>query len=78
MLISYEPVSDVLTVTFSAGVAVQTQVQGTVQVNYDAAGAVSSVRVPDASTVLWENGGQVNVVLPETTVTVTEVVTKAV
>ena len=74
MLISYEPVGDVLTVTLSTGVPVQAQMQGLTKVNYDAAGAVSSVEVPNASTVLWENGGQVTIALPQTEqVVVTEV-----
>jgi uncharacterized protein YuzE len=74
MLIAYEPNSDVLTITLAAGVAVQSQVQGLAQVNYDADGAVSSIQIADASTVLFENGGQINVALPDTeTVVVTEV-----
>jgi uncharacterized protein YuzE len=73
MLISYEPLSDVLNITFQAVPAVQTQMQGTVTVGFDASGAVVSVAVPGASTLLFEQGGQVNVMLPETqTVVVTE------
>jgi uncharacterized protein YuzE len=78
MLISYEPNSDVLTITFSAGVAVQSQLQGTVKVNFDAGGTVSSVQIPDASSLLWESGGQVNVVLPEVQQVETVVVTQTV
>lgn len=64
MLISYEPVADVLTITLQAGPQAQTQVQGTVTVGFDAAGQMSSVSIPEASTVLWEHGGQVSVVTP--------------
>jgi uncharacterized protein YuzE len=64
MLIAYEPVSDVLTITLSVSVPVQAQMQGTAKVNYDANGAVSTVEIPNASTVLWENGGQVTIALP--------------
>lgn len=74
MLIAYEPLSDVLTITLAAGVAVQSQTQGLTTVNYDAAGAVSSVVVPNASTVLWENGGQIDVALPVVTPVKTTVV----
>lgn len=74
MLIAYEPVSDVLTITLTAGVPVQAQMQGTAKVNFDANGAASSIEVPNASTILWENGGQVTIALPETEkVVVTEV-----
>jgi uncharacterized protein YuzE len=73
MLISYEPLSDVLNITFQAAPAVQTQMQGTVTVGFDASGAVVSVAVPEASTLLFQQGGQVNIMLPETqTVVVTE------
>ena len=65
MLISYEPLADVLTITLQSGLAAQTQQQGTVAVSLDAAGEPVSVAIPNASTVLWENGGQVNVMLPE-------------
>ncbi|MDQ3814662.1 MAG: DUF2283 domain-containing protein, partial [Armatimonadota bacterium] len=61
MLISYEPMSDVLTITVKAAPVAQTQMQGTVQVGFDAAGAIVSVAVPEASSVLWQHGGQVNV-----------------
>ncbi len=64
MLITYEPNNDVLTITLAAGVAVQSQVQGMATVNFDANGAVSAIVVPNASTVLWENGGQIDVALP--------------
>ena len=64
MLVSYEPMSDVLSITFSSAAVAQTQVQGTVRVSYDAAGGVVSVSIPSASSVLWENGGQVNVISP--------------
>ena len=64
MLIAYEPNSDVLTITFTAGVAVQSQAQGLATVHFDANGAVSSIVVPNASTVLFENGGQIDVALP--------------
>lgn len=65
MLISYEPNSDVLSITLQAGPVAQTQVQGTVTVGYDAAGQMTSVSIPEASTVLWEHGGQINVVAPQ-------------
>jgi uncharacterized protein YuzE len=65
MLISYEPNSDVLTITIGAGAVAQQQVQGTTTVNYDATGAPLSVAIPEASSLLWEHGGQVNVVLPQ-------------
>jgi len=65
MLISYEPLADVLTITFQAGIAAQTQQQGTVSVSLDAAGEPVSIAVPNASTLLWENGGQISVMLPE-------------
>ncbi len=73
MLISYEPLSDVLTITFQAAPVAQTQMQGTVTVGFDASGSVVSVAVPEATSILFEHGGQVNVMLPETqTVVVTE------
>lgn len=72
MLISYEPNSDILTITMNAGAPASTQVQGTVTVSFDAAGAPLSVSVPDASSLLWENGGQVNVMLPQQATTVVE------
>lgn len=64
MLISYEPLADVLTVTLQTGLTAQTQQQGTVSVALDAAGDPVSVAIPNASTLLWENGGQVSVMLP--------------
>ena len=67
MLISYEPLSDVLTITLASAPAAQTQTQGNVQVSFDATGAPISVAIPSASTLLWENGGQLNVMLPEVT-----------
>jgi hypothetical protein len=73
MLISYEPMSDVLSITFSATPVAQSQLQGTVTVGFDAAGSAVSVAVPEASTLLWEKGGQINVMLPQKeTVVVTE------
>ena len=81
MLISYEPLADVLTVTLQAGLAAQTQQQGTVSVSLDAAGAPVSIAIPNASTLLWENGGQVSIMLPEKAVApvvVEEVVTRRV
>jgi len=72
MLISYEPNSDVLNITLQAAPVAQTQVQGTVTVGFDAAGAVTSIAIPDASSVLWERGGQVNVMLPEVQTVVTQ------
>jgi YD repeat-containing protein len=64
MTIAYEPMSDVLTITMQAAPVASTQVQGTVTVGFDAAGTVTSISIPDASSVLWENGGQVSVMLP--------------
>ncbi len=64
MLISYEPMSDVLTITMKATPVAQTQMQGTVQVGFDATGAIVSVAVPEASSVLWQHGGQINVLEP--------------
>jgi uncharacterized protein YuzE len=72
MLISYEPNSDILHITLQSAPSAQTQVQGTVTVGFDAAGAVTSIAIPDASTVLWERGGQVNVMLPEVQTVVTQ------
>jgi uncharacterized protein YuzE len=74
MLIAYEPMADVLTITMQAAPVASTQVQGTVTVGFDATGAVISVAIPDASSVLWQNGGQVNVMLPEVQTVVTQVV----
>ena len=75
MLIAYEPNSDILTITVQAGAVAQTQMQGTVTVGFDAAGNVLSCAVPDASSVLWEKGGQVNIMLPTPTPTATVVET---
>ena len=61
MLIAYEPNSDVLTITLHAAPVAQSQVQGTVTVGFDAAGTPVSIAIPNASTLLWENGGQVQV-----------------
>lgn len=66
MTISYEPMSDVLTIVIAAAPVAQTQLQGTVSVGFDISGAPVSVAVPQASTLLWENGGQVSVMLPQT------------
>lgn len=76
MTIAYEPNSDVLTISTGA-LAAQTQVQGTVTVSFDANGAIASVVIPDASTALWEHGGQVQVAVP-TTVTQTIVVERVI
>ena len=73
MLISYEPNSDVLTITMNAAPVAQTQLQGAVSVSFDAAGGVATVSIPDASTTLWEHGGQINVMLPQTQTTQTVV-----
>lgn len=73
MLISYEPNSDVLTITVGAVPIAQTQMQGAVSVGFDATGAPVSVSVPNASTTLWEHGGQINVMLPQTQTTQTVV-----
>lgn len=72
MLIAYDPMSDVLSITLQAAPAAQTQTQGTIAVGFDAGGAPVSVAVPNASTLLWENGGQVSVLLPEAQTVVTE------
>jgi uncharacterized protein YuzE len=64
MLISYDPMSDVLSITMQGAPVAQTQTQGTVGVGFDAANQVVSVSIPNASTALWENGGQINVMLP--------------
>ena len=74
MLISYDPMTDVLSITMGAAPVTQTQTQGTVQVGFDATGAPLSVSIPNASTTLWENGGQVNVMLPQPAPTVVETV----
>ena len=65
MLISYEPNSDVLTITFGAAPVAQIQPQGTATVSFDALGQVVAVTIPNASTTLWEQGGQVQVLLPQ-------------
>ena len=65
MLISYEPNSDVLTITFGAAPVAQTQPQGASTVGFDAAGQVVAVTIPNASSALWEQGGQVQVLLPQ-------------
>ncbi len=70
MLIAYDPMSDVLSITLQAAPAAQTQVQGTITVGFDATGAPVSVSIPEASSALWENGGQLNVLLPEPAATV--------
>jgi hypothetical protein len=62
--------SDVLSITLHAAPATQTQTQGTIVVGFDAAGAPVSVSIPEASSALWENGGQLNVALPEPAATV--------
>lgn len=73
MLIAYEPNTDVLTVTVNSAPVVQSQPQGAATVGFDAAGAVVSIAVASASTVLFEHGGQVQVTLPQVeTVVVTE------
>jgi len=72
MLIAYDRMNDVLSVTLQATPATQTQQQGNLSVGFDAAGQPVSVSVPNASTLLWENGGQISVLLPEKTTVVTE------
>lgn len=64
MLIAYEPNSDVLTITMKAAPVAQSQMQGTLTVGFDAAGGLVSVAIPEASSLLWEHGGQVSVMLP--------------
>lgn len=64
MLISYEPNSDVLAITLQAAPVAQSQVQGTVSVGFDATGQPVSISIPNASTLLWEHGGQLSVMLP--------------
>jgi YD repeat-containing protein len=64
MLISYEPNSDVLTLTFNAAPVAQTQPQGASTVAFDALGQVVSITISNASSTLWEHGGQVQVLLP--------------
>lgn len=70
MTISYEPMSDVLTITIEAAPVAQTQMQGLASIGFDAAGAPVSIAIPQASTLLWEHGGQVSVMLPQATQTV--------
>jgi len=65
MLISYEPNSDVLTLTFNASPVASVQQQGLATVSLDALGQVISVAIPNASSALWENGGQVQVLVPQ-------------
>ena len=72
MLISYEPNFDVLTITLNAGAVASQQVQGTATVGLNAVGAPLSISIPNASTTLWEHGGQVNVMLPQPTATFVE------
>ena len=74
MLISYDPMSDVLSITMQAAPVAQTQTQGTVSVSFDASGAPVSVSIPNASTALWENGGQVDVLLPQAAPAIVETV----
>ena len=72
MLIAYDPMDDVLSITLQSAPAAQTQQQGTIAVSLSAAGEPISVAIPNASTLLWENGGQVSVLLPEKTTVVTQ------
>ena len=65
MLISYEPNTDVLTLTFNAAPVAQSQPQGAATVSFDALGQVVAVSIPNASSALWENGGQVQILLPQ-------------
>jgi YD repeat-containing protein len=74
MLINYDPMSDVLSITMQGAPATQTQTQGTVSVGFDGAGNVASIAIPNASSVLWENGGQVSVALPPAAPAVVETV----
>ena len=77
MLISYEPNSDILTVTLEAAPVAQNQLQGNCTVGFDATGRAVSVAIADASTLLWERGGQVQIALPEVaTVVETTIVTE--
>lgn len=66
MLISYEPMSDVLSITLEAAPVAQTQQQGTVLVSFDATARPVAVAIPNASSLLWEHGGQISVMLPQT------------
>ncbi len=74
MLISYEPNSDVLTIAMQAEPVTQTQIQGAATVGFDAAGNLVSALITDASTVLWEHGGQVQILLPQAPSVATTVV----
>ncbi len=77
MLIAYEPNSDVLTITLAAAPVAQNQLQGSCTVGFDATGRPVSIAIPDASTLLWERGGQVQIALPEVaTVVETTIVTE--
>lgn len=73
MTISYEPLSDVLTITLQAAPVAQTQMQGASSVGFDATGAPVSIAIPNASTQLWEHGGQIEVLLPQVQTTQTVV-----
>jgi YD repeat-containing protein len=64
ILISHEPNADTLTITFTAAPVAQVQPQGTATVSFDAVGQVVAITIADASSVLWQNGGQVQVLLP--------------
>ena len=64
MLIAYEPNSDVLTITLEAAPVAQNQLQGSCNVGFDANGRAVSVAIAEASTLLWEHGGQVQIALP--------------
>lgn len=74
MLISYEPNTDILTIAVQAAPVAQTQMQGAANVGFDAMGNIVSVVVADASTVLWEHGGQVQIALPQVVQVVQQVV----
>ena len=77
MLISYEPNSDILTITLEAAPIAQNQLQGNCTVGFDANGRAVSVAIADASTLLWERGGQVQIALPEVaTIVETTIVTE--
>lgn len=70
MLVSYDPMSDVLSITLGAAPIAATQMQGTVRAGFDAAGSLVSIAIPEASSVLWEHGGQVNIAAPEPVATI--------
>lgn len=77
MLIAYEPNSDILTITLEAAPVAQNQLQGGCTVGFDAMGRAVSVAIADASTVLWEHGGQVQIALPAAaTIVETTIVTE--